>query len=164
MKISDLIVTQASVRKPENILKMQYWLSQKKKFDLSFVGKPENLIYLARIYNQYCDKYCYFVHDGHHRLLAKVLTNHLELCESEYQIVEWKAEDYDRVDFDLGYITPFDIINEVRKPNLYEFKKQVYDLPVQLRMDYIEKNRHIYCEKRNDLITVYDLSEKMFGI
>jgi len=104
------------------------------------------------------------IHDGHHRAVATWLSGRTELREDEFYIQDWNYEDYDDINFDSGYLTPFDPRKEVRLCDLSEWKILVKDLQKGDIVDdslnfFIRSAKASFCRKRK-IWTVPDLAIK----
>ena len=103
--------------------------------------------------------FVYAVQDGHHRLVSMALAGRKHLDPREYLIQDFASGDlFGEINFDVGWVTPFDIHTELRHPDVYKFKEKVLNMPVDEATKYIWSHRDEYCMPRNGLHTVYDLS------
>lgn len=114
-----------------------------------------------------------YIHDGHHRLIAIYRAGREWLRYDEYEIKSWKYGDYQEINLDEGWMTPFDPRNEVRKADLAEWKRIVADnrilvgetspsfpergLDIDLLVDYIRENKQKYAESRDHVRHVKDI-------
>jgi len=162
MKLTNLIVTQDDVRNVDIIIPMMDSIYYGVLFDEAHVcsyhrnGSPNALIKLSRFPDGLV-----FVHDGHHRLVAKQLCGVLEIYECEYKITDWKCyTDYSKANLDHGWYTPFDPRFEIRKAEFFDFKEEVLSQMEHERIGYIYDNRHKYCKPRT-LHTVAELADKI---
>lgn len=93
----------------------------------------------------------YFVHDGLHRVASIFLGRDSGLLdESEYRIQEYSYQEYEEINLEQGYVTPFDPRQEVRVADLAEFKAKVGELiesEVSL-LEFIEDNKSLYVRSR----------------
>lgn len=104
-----------------------------------------------------------FIHDGHHRLLSIHLGGRDFIHENEYEVTEWVYQDYldivlYKVDKWVGWVTPHDPREEIRLPELKDYKKQVqevvekaeydYESEPQPVVDFIKANRHQFAKPR----------------
>jgi len=145
MKLDRLIITQDSLRNPEQLGQMADIAKGGGIFDQQALTahdpKHDRLIEIAAIEKvgmwsvNYPEStklepcYNYFVHNGHHRCVAIAFGGRDHLKESEYYVRKWKAGDYDVVNFDAGYVTPFDLYNEVRLADFAKYKEFASRLP-----------------------------------
>lgn len=102
----------------------------------------------------------YYLHDGHHRALARCLSGSDVLLDGDYIIKEYTYDSFLEINFDVGWVTPFDIRNEVRVPDLSNFKYKVFRLYDTLgrtaASKWITRNKHLYTEPRK-VRTVKDM-------
>ena len=139
MNILNLIPTHNRLRNPSRI----------KFFDYEY-KKP---ISLSRIDNQL------YVHDGHHRLVYEISKGNNTLPDNYFTIKDFTKEKYDEINFDYGYVTPFDIESECRKPNFFEYKIYIIRLfkcvvddvadGTNLVERFILSTKDMYVEKRS---------------
>lgn len=100
------------------------------------------------------------IHDGHHRIVATYLGGRSELQESEYDIGDWTYESYKEVNFNNGFVTPFDPVTEVRLDNFFSFKVEALRIAQSSREEaktYISTHKHLYARPRR-LKTVHELA------
>ncbi len=68
------------------------------------------------------------IRDGHHRCLATYIGGRAYLRHDEYRLEEYTYEMYAEINFEVGFVTPFDPRTEVRVPDLTEFRQEVFRL------------------------------------
>ena len=150
VRVDNLLVMQNDLRNAEQIRGMIDHIRQGglwthdalKQYANDHHIRTAPIIYLSRFPDNVIG-----IHDGHHRLVATHLGGRNELYPEEYEIHDWKYEDYNRIDFKLGYITPFDPLTEVRIPNLSAFKKMVWTIAEhdeKVAEQTIEENRLVF--------------------
>jgi len=169
LKISDLLVTQNILRNFEQIDGMVkhvnrdgFWTTKElNEFNQDFV---EHLIAIS----EFPDGKRY-IRDGHHRCVATFMSGRDYLLDSEYIITPRTYEQYMSVNFDVGWVTPFDPRHEVRLSDFMDFKR----LAMYMRSDhtddemieYIKQNKFKYMCPRTmssitDLISLYNYFSK----
>lgn len=105
------------------------------------------------------------IHNGHHRAISIFMgRKHKELHPSEFFIKQWKYSDY--TDIVLPYwVTPFDVINEVRIYELGDWKERVRKYYTKYgdsaTQHFIQSNRNVYVKSRGNLYTVGDLAGRV---
>jgi hypothetical protein len=162
MQITELIVTHNDVRNVKTISTMLDVLQSGAIFDeahaYSFhhAGSVNTVIKLSRFPDGKI-----FVHDGHHRLIAKHIFGYEKLFECEYSFYDWNSyESYTKPNLKNGWYTPFDPLTEVRKAEFFLFKEEVLALPEDQQVDYILNNRYRYCEPR-EVSTVEEMAQRV---
>lgn len=146
MKINDLIPTHNELRS-SSVLK--YFRQQIK------AGKKPQPIELIKVryYPSYTSRI--YIHDGHHRAVAAKLERLESLTPDEYNIREVPYTDYLQINFDVGWVTPFDLMSEVRRADFFDFKNTVmylFDNPefssIEFIKNFIHNRRYFYVEPR----------------
>lgn len=66
-----------------------------------------------------------YVLDGHHRIVAKLLAGQSHLFECEYEITDRKLSDFNSLNLDSGWLTPFNPVFEVRLNYTQKYKNTV---------------------------------------
>lgn len=125
LKIEDLVVTQNGFRNPDQIQEMVAYVADGGIFDTQSLsehsdGRDVRLINLVKFEDGRI-----FIHDGHHRVAAIYLGGRKFLSSDEYTIKSWKYEDYKTINFQVGWVTPYDPRIEVRIPDYFFFKEEV---------------------------------------
>ena len=105
-----------------------------------------------------------FVHDGHHRLVCMLSRGQKWL--DEYHLEEYSYEDYNDINFDKGYVTPFDLHTECRLPDFYKFKEVIMRLynTDSWNIDELENliiNKHKYYTETRYIHTMGQLYESV---
>lgn len=93
---------------------------------------------------------CCYVWDGTHRITAAKFLG-IELPESLFSIYRYTYKDLESINFEKGYVTPFNPAIECRK-SFHDYKNFVLDMykrngPTETTR-FILSNRDLYCEKR----------------
>ena len=169
IEIKDLLVTQNVLRNFKQIESMiehivHDGLWNRKALDAFNQDSIEPLISIS----EFPDGKRY-IRDGHHRCCATFLAERDYLLSSEYIITPRTYEQYMSVNFDVGWVTPFDPRHEVRLSDFMDFKR----LAIYMRSDhtddevveYIKQNKFKYLCPRtmntvNDLISLYNYFQK----
>jgi hypothetical protein len=68
------------------------------------------------------------IRDGHHRCLATYIGNRTYLRHDEYIVETYTYEMYEEINFEAGFVTPFDPRTEVRVPDFTAFRQEVFRL------------------------------------
>jgi hypothetical protein len=110
----------------------------------------------------------YYLHDGHHRAVATWLGGRDYLVPEEYDITNWTYEQYLEVNFDKGWVTPFDPRTEIRYPNLNPWKDSIkaarrrlcHDGQLLSLQDYVLRSKSLYCAPRT-MIYLPELAAKV---
>ena len=93
----------------------------------------------------------YMVHDGHHRVVATWLGGRRYLRNDEFILKKWHYSNYQGINFDHHWVTPFDPRSEVRAPDISEFKKKALALAltdVDAAKEFIVENKYLYVKPR----------------
>lgn len=142
MKIDVLIPTQAGLRNLTKLVGMAELVRNGHVFN---DGRPIDL-------SRFEDGQIY-VHNGHHRVVACLMGERLELEDDEYKITDWKYAKYLEVNFDAHFVTPFDPLTEVRKADFKGFWEAVAYVQIHQGEDearmFIHRHRYLYCQPRN---------------
>ena len=134
LNTDDLIVTQESIRDEGKLERM-----------LSFLTVNGGKTWTMEIMQWYCKEHpgekdpslivitefedgTRFIHDGHHRVLAALIAGRNFLSDLEYVIWKFKYSQYMEINFDKGFVTPFDPRTEVRLADFGNFKKNAMEL------------------------------------
>jgi len=151
LPLSKLLVTQPALRNAEQVADMAEFVSGGGFFDLRSLAlfvdrhhqKPSPLIQI----NVFEDD-SHVVMDGHHRCVSIWEAGRLYLDDSEYQIHDLTYDDFLNIDFDKGWVTPYDPRTHVRWPELRHFKNSVITC-IELRDEetarrFIRESRNLY--------------------
>ena len=91
------------------------------------------------------------IRDGHHRCLATYIGGRGYLRHDEYRLEEYTYEMYTEINFEAGFVTPFDPRTEVRVSDFTEFRQEVFHLyarnPAEARR-FIRQNKARYARPR----------------
>jgi len=68
------------------------------------------------------------IRDGHHRCLATYIGGRAYLRHDEYTVETYTYEMYAEINFEVGFVTPFDPRTEVRVPDFTAFRQEVFQL------------------------------------
>jgi hypothetical protein len=68
------------------------------------------------------------IRDGHHRCLATYIGGRASLRHDEYIVETYTYEMYAEINFEVGFVTPFDPRTEVRVPDFTAFRQEVFQL------------------------------------
>jgi len=94
----------------------------------------------------------FYLHNGHHRCIAIYMGYREYLREDEYYIKKWKYEDYNSINFGVGYYTPFDIRTETRVSDLSKYKEFIktiiHQYGEEFALDIIKHCKVLYAKKR----------------
>ncbi len=171
MKLKNLIITQESLRNESQICAMIDFIKGGgvfsegvlKQFAIQeSLGSVSPLIKLSLF-----EDGLEYIHDGHHRVISIYLGGRNELFDREYEISEWKYQDYLDVVFLhpsdewMGWVTPHDVRTHVRLPDFKVYKEAVkalfYSQGKEAALEFVTSNQHQYI-KRRDFSTVEELA------
>jgi len=169
LKIIDLLVTQNILRNFDQIDGMiehvnhdGLWTTKVlNSFNRDFV---EHLIAISEFPDG--SKY---IRDGHHRCVATYMSGRDYLLDNEYIITPMTYDQYMSVNFDVGWVTPFNPIDDVRLSDFMDFKKLVLymrsDHTDEEVIEFIRLNKFKYACPRmmntvSDLISLYNYFKK----
>lgn len=106
------------------------------------------------------------IRDGHHRCLATYLGGRTSLRPDEYRIEEYTYEMYAEINFEAGFVTPFDPRAEVRLPDFGSFRQEVFRLYAgspEAAVTFIRHNKSRYARPRR-YYTLAQMAEHVWGI
>ena len=152
MMIASLIPTQSGLRDVEQIPAMVEFVQGGGFFSRNAIANWDNehtsLIELAR----FPDGKVYVL-DGHSRTFSILEGGRNQLDPLEYVVYDWSYDDFDQINYDSNWLTPFDPRVEVRVPDFFGFKDHVRMLwaeqSPQHAMHYVYTNRDLYTEQRS---------------
>jgi len=110
-----------------------------------------------------------YIRDGHHRCVATFMSGRDYLLDSEYIITPMTYEQYMSINFDVGWVTPFDPRHEARLSDFMDFKRLVIymrsDHTDDKVVEHIRQNKYKYMCPRtmstvSDLISLYNYFQK----
>jgi hypothetical protein len=87
------------------------------------------------------------IRDGHHRCLATYLGGRSCLRHDEYIVETYTYEMYAEINFEAGFVTPFDPRTEVRVPDFTAFRQEVFRLYAhnpEAAVAFIRQNKSRY--------------------
>lgn len=160
--LSDLQVTQSSIRNWNRVLKMVEFVRAGGIFTPEFIAEyhqdelafPPQPMKIKRMPDGKL-----YLHDGHHRAIALWIAGRVTLHPDEYTLHDWPSyESFMEPNFAVGWVTPLDIRKEIRHPDIVPFKEAVMRLPEEERVGYIRDHRSAYCQPRKGIQTVGDLA------
>jgi hypothetical protein len=91
------------------------------------------------------------IRDGHHRCLATYIGGRGYLRYDEYRLEEYTYEMYAEINFEAGFVTPFDPRTEVRVSDFTEFRQEVFRLYARSPEEastFIRQNKSRYAHLR----------------
>lgn len=168
--ISDIVPTQDYIRNEKQIPGMIKFIKSGGFFTKEAIEShkpnssfPHSLIRLSQF-----DDGTLFLSDGHHRVIAMLAGGRDELHSDEFFIERWSYAAYQEVVFTypdgrwMGWITPHNPWEEIRLPELGDFKFQVKAIWIRdgadAALDYIQSNKSKYCKPRT-IRTIQELYE-----
>lgn len=91
-----------------------------------------------------------WIRDGLHRITV-IAFYHRPLRADEYFIEQRSYVDYQTINLERTWVTPFDPRIEVRTPNFFDFKEEAMKMAQQGidPTEFILANKHRYCVPRN---------------
>jgi hypothetical protein len=154
IKVNDLSIMQECLRDKSQICAMiefvkngGFWtLDVLSKFAKEKGKKNSPLIEIVKFPDEK-----YMIHDGHHRLVSIYLAGRDFVRKDEYVQKEWDYCDYLKINFENGWVTPFDPIAEIRLPDIYKFKFTALDLSLKNKEEaikFILSNKNLYAKPR----------------
>lgn len=167
LKIDQLIVMQNAPRYVEGIDEMAafvkgggFWTKEAlEKWANEYKTFPAPMIAISAF-----EDGTYYIHDGHHRILATLIGGRDYLRDDEYVETRWSYLSYMTANLEKHFVTPFDPRIEVRLPDFHNFKGNVLDVaktnvPGALKLIADKKLR--YCEPRKiktvqELLAIYE--------
>lgn len=158
MPIGSLLATQYGYRDDAGVKEMVEFVSQGGEFN----AKPLIQVFLL-------EDGKLFVHDGHHRSMAVYLSGRDYLKPSEYLLSPITYRALGSVNFDAGYVTPYDPRTEMRLSDFRIFKKTARQLRDDLSnphretdaMTYITENRPLYCITHRPYETIPEMASHL---
>ena len=163
IELNEVLVTQNGVRSIAQVCKMIEFVRTGGVFDLECLRRNHtsdwrmNLILITRL-----EDGSKFLHDGHHRALSIFLAgrDHFKPEEVEY-LDDLSLEKYQEVNLKTGWLTPFCLKTEVRKPDVEDFKRQARQRPDSEIETWVRSRRELFCQPRAGINTVADLAAYM---
>jgi hypothetical protein len=164
IEFDQLIITQNGLRNVDQLNNMVRFVRAGGRFTedalLAFSIFTQGRVNPPLIYVSRMEDGRLFLHDGHHRCVAKHLAGKEYLEECEYQVGHHTYEDYLVARPSDGWLTPFDLNTEVRVPDFGAFKdvaRMMLGVSHQAAESYIQENRQLYCEPRR-ITTIRELA------
>jgi hypothetical protein len=166
IELSSLNVIQNQLRNLDQMCEMIKHVSEGGYFHYSNLlrfnkGKESSLIEIAEF-----EDGKYYVHNGHHRSVAIWLGGRNHLQDGEYYIKRWKYDDYNTINMERQYVTPFDPRTQVRLPDFSAFKRRVLklkELGEELTIRYIYEHNKEY-RRDKTIFSVPELSKTYLNI
>lgn len=168
LEVSDILVTQVGLRDQQQLPQMTRFLRTGGMFDEETLGsyairksldRVSPLIEIAKF-----EDGVMAIHNGHHRAIAAFLSRaNRKIYSDEFFIRNWKYSDYK--DIVLPYwVTPFDVLTELRVADLADWKKQVRDFYIlngdTKTVKFIQENKAKYAVNRT-FYTVGDMVSRL---
>src|SRR3990167_12074 len=142
LPIAKLIPTQSAVRKPEHL----YWLARALKAGAPLCA-PNNPIRCSQF-----EDGALYVHNGHHRVTACLLSGRDTLQSNEYVIKQWAYAQYQEINWEACYLTPFHPPTETRVADLLRFRNAVAFVETRAGRKaaeaFILRHAHLYKRRR----------------
>jgi len=169
IQIELLIPTQSGVRDRRQIEKMVDHVQKGKIFDKAEIRKYGTLWGLQHSplinIRRFPDEN-FYIHDGHHRILAIHLAGRTRLETSEYRITEWTFDQYTNIELDKGWFTPFDPRIEIRNADFNPYKRQIREALSACRNEddrdlltrIIRNSKQDYASPRGDISHIEQLA------
>lgn len=167
IEISDILVTQASLRDRGQVANMTRFLKTGGVFDEETLGSYAiryglrvcPLIEIARF-----EDGTMAVHNGHHRVISSFLARgNKKIYSNEFFIREWRYADYSETVLP-HWVTPFDVLKEFRIGDLSPWKKEIHEFYVLhgevKTVEYIVENKAKYATDRY-FYTVGDMVSRL---
>ena len=161
INLDNLYVTQSSIRNWDRVVRMIDFVRNGGIFTNEFIQQyhnDESSINHQPMKIKIMPDDKHFLHDGHHRAIALWIAGRKELYPEEYTTHNWPSyESFSEVNLSVGWVTPLDIREEIRYPDVVPFKERVLMLPCEDQLDYIMAHKSEYCHPRNGINYVSDL-------
>ena len=121
LPIDDLIPTQCHIRDFDLVLSMLQFTREGGIFLKENLKNQEAPLISISVFE---DKLKY-IRDGHHRTLSVWLSGRKYLKEGEYKLEDFKYSQFEEINLEKGWVTPFDPRTEVRIGDFVPFKKSL---------------------------------------
>jgi hypothetical protein len=152
--IGNIWITQDVIRDPTQLRAMishvmnggRWAVEDLRRFNALSGRRDERVVYVSRFPDG-----LEMIHDGHHRATATYMAGRRTLDDDEYEVVDWRYEEYTTVNWTKGFVTPLEPRTEVRRYDFYPWKVEVMRLAEIDRaaaMRKIDSERHLYCRPR----------------
>lgn len=166
--VSEILVTQSGLRDKSQLPNMIKFLKSGGLFDEDTLGsyairhglaRVSPLIEIARF-----EDGILAIHNGHHRVVSAFLARqNRKIYTDEFFIRDWHHSDYKDIVLP-NWVTPFNVLEEVRVEDLAEWKKKVREFYInhgeESTKDFIIKNHNEYCMDRT-FYTVGDMVSRL---
>lgn len=129
--LKKLIVSQDGLRNTAQLDKMVEFVKRGGKFTRDamllyhvMMGRDDSPvpIHIAEVMGEF------YIHDGHHRAIAKWIGGANAIYEDEYEIVSYSLDDYVTPSVKRGWHTPFDPRTEFRLADLNKYRQFVNEM------------------------------------
>lgn len=145
--IKDLIPTHNKLR---NIETFNYFYNRFRTWKPQYYfNRPDKILIFETEDNK---KYIW---NAHHMLAAAKASHMIEFIPEDYYTINHITYSYvESINFDVGFVTPFDLKNECRLPDFSEFKNNILTshksckVPTPVLIEEIYKKSSDYKEKR----------------
>lgn len=124
--LAQLWVTQNGLRKLEQLTPMVEFLKRGGSFTkdallafrvATWLPGTGKLVHIAELPDRR-----WYIHDGHHRMVAMWLAGRNCIHKDEYELVNYSYRDYSTPNFKKQWYTPFNLISECRVADLTVFR------------------------------------------
>lgn len=169
IKLSDLNVSQNGLRNVSQIGAMIWFVKKNGFFTMEEIHRAApgpsynsdtKLIQITRF-----EDGALYIQDGHHRITSIFLGGRDYLRDDEYEITDWKYEDYMTINFKMKWVTPYDPRKEIRMADYQYFKSRVFDRYVVSEEDAVKYILSIpWCYKTpRNISSIESFAEKIFS-
>lgn len=100
-----------------------------------------------------------WIQDGHSRVAALYLCNCKYIWVDEYILEEHSYKDYMTINMDIPWTTPYNLVTEVRKSDLSEWRKVISEIIKTESVTYSPSNKLELISKKFILKCSYKYSE-----
>lgn len=155
INIETLIVNQDGLRNIDQLDQMIKYVRNGGVFDKESLPEGHPIIHLVRFEDGRIH-----IQDGHHRLSAILLGGREQVLSSEYRMENTEYDKYQEINFDCGWITPFDPRTEFRLSDLDKYRKLIRARRIKRAphrvAHFIQQNKHRY-KKPREFFTIPQL-------
>jgi len=147
LRIESCFVSQHGLRNISQLKDMIEFVKNGGRFNEESLNPPGPLIHIARFEDGQ-----FFIQDGHHRMCAMVLAGRPFMFEDEFYIKDWTYKEFLDINFNCGWVTPYDPRIETRSPDYAIYKKMVNDnlkISKNHAVTFIAQNRQLYSSQRS---------------
>ena len=145
-----LQTTQSWVRSMSQVKRMTEHVRNGGVFTIDNVSDfhPEDTVFPLIRVSRFPDGSLY-LHDGHHRAVSVWLGGRNMLLPNEYEITDWDSiERYAEINMAANWITPVELMSEVRLPDTRIYKRLIQEAKDADVMNLISELKHMYATKR----------------